>query len=99
VKIPHISPRLQNKRLIITGISANFIHKSVGYLFRTTYSAGDEITIASLVTYLNSALPPDKYEDFDTVEVTRAAMTLSKIGSYVFEGDVLRPHTSSQRSR
>jgi hypothetical protein len=85
--------------LIIAGISANFIHKSVGYLFRTTYSAGDEITIASLVTYLNSALPPDKYEDFDTVEVTRAAMTLSKSGSYAFEGDVLRPQTPSQRSR
>lgn len=77
---------------------ANFIHKSVGYLFRTTYSFGDEITIASLVTYLNSALPPDKYEDFDTVEVTRAAITLSKTGSYVFEGDVLRPHPS-QRPR
>ncbi|KAF9779322.1 hypothetical protein BJ322DRAFT_1113676 [Thelephora terrestris] len=82
-----------------SGGRANFIHKSVGYLFRTTYSVGDEITIASLVTYLNSALPPDKYEDFDTVEVTRAAMALSKIGSYVFEGDVLRPHTPSQRSR
>ena len=85
--------------MIIAGTSANFIHKSVGYLFRTTYSVGDEITIASLVTYLNSALPPDKYEDFDTVEVTRAAMTLSKNGSYVFEGDVLRPQTSSQRIR
>lgn len=89
---------MQNEKLIITGFSANFIHKSVGYLFRTTYSVGDEITIASLVTYLNSALPPDKYEDFDTVEVTRAAMTLSKIGQYVFEGDVLRPQTP-HRSR
>jgi len=93
------SSRLSDRRLIIAGISATFIHKSVGYLFQTTYSAGDEITIASLVTYLNSALPPDKYEDFDTVEVTRAAITLSKTGPYVFEGDVLRPRSSSQRSR
>jgi len=89
----------QDRRLIIPGIRANFIHKSIGYLFQTTYLAADEMTIASLVTYLNSALPPDKYEYFDTIEVARVAMTLSKTGPYVFDGNVPRPHSSSQRSR
>jgi hypothetical protein len=50
------------------------------------------MTIALLVTYLNSAFPPDKYEEFDTVEVARvaAANPLFKNGRFVFEGDVLR---------
>ena len=48
------------------------------------------LTIASLVTYLNAAMPPDKHEDFDTGEVTKAAMALQSRGQFVLEGDVLR---------
>lgn len=49
------------------------------------------MTIASLVAYLNSALPPDRFEDFDTVEVTRVAAANSlKNGKFIFQGDRLR---------
>ncbi|KAI0792232.1 hypothetical protein C8Q75DRAFT_626390 [Abortiporus biennis] len=68
----------------------DFAFRSVRYLFRTTYERSDELTIATLVTYLNAAMPPDKHEDFDTTEVTKAAMTLHERGDFVFEGDVIR---------
>ncbi len=55
-----------------------------------TYERADELTIATLVTYLNATMPPDKHEDFDTAEVTKAAMALQERGSFVFEGDVIR---------
>ncbi|KAI0954778.1 hypothetical protein AcW1_006564 [Taiwanofungus camphoratus] len=67
-----------------------FIFSSVRYLFRTTYEKSDDLTIAALVTYLNAAMPPDKHEDFDTAEVTKAAMALHERGDFMFEGDVLR---------
>jgi len=67
-----------------------FTFRSIRYLFRTTYEPSDELTIATLVTYLNAAMPPDKHEDYDTTEVTKAAMALHERGDFVFEGDVLR---------
>ena len=63
---------------------------SIRYLFKTTYEHADDLTIAALVTYLNAAIPPDKHEDFDTTEVTKAAMVLRERGEFLFQGDVLR---------
>ncbi|KAH9951094.1 hypothetical protein B0H21DRAFT_855470 [Amylocystis lapponica] len=68
----------------------DYTFRSVRYLFRSTYEKTDELTIAALVTYLNAAMPPDKHEDFDTAEVTKAAVALHEQGEFVFEGDVLR---------
>ncbi|OBZ73750.1 hypothetical protein A0H81_06217 [Grifola frondosa] len=67
-----------------------FALRSVRYLFKTTYAITDDLTIASLGTYLNAAMPPDKHEDFDTSEVTKAAMALHERGDFMFQGDVLR---------
>ncbi|CCM02636.1 uncharacterized protein FIBRA_04740 [Fibroporia radiculosa] len=67
-----------------------FTLRSIRHLFRSTYRKTDDLTIAALVTYLNAAMPPDKHEDFDTSEVTKAAMTLHERGCFVFQGDVLR---------
>ncbi|TBU24181.1 hypothetical protein BD311DRAFT_730013 [Dichomitus squalens] len=67
-----------------------FVSRSVRHLFRITYARSDELTIAALVTYLNAAMPPDKYEDFDTAEVTKMTTTLHERGTVVFEGDVIR---------
>lgn len=70
--------------------SLNFVFNSVSYLFATTYDASDDLTISSLLTYLNAAIPLDKYEDFDTAEVVRAAALLQERGDVSFKGDVLR---------
>ncbi|THH16389.1 hypothetical protein EW146_g4237 [Bondarzewia mesenterica] len=67
-----------------------FISQSIHYLFQTTYELSDDMTVATLVSYLNSAMPPDKHEDFDTAEVTRATTTLHDRGKIVFEGDNIR---------
>ena len=67
-----------------------FVMYSVCHLFNTTYESSDDLTIAALVAYLNSAIPPDKHEDFDTAEVTRAAKTLHDRGKVLFEGDTLK---------
>jgi hypothetical protein len=69
----------------------DFTRSSIVYLFRTTYTFADSLTIAALVAYMNAALPPDKHEEFDTAEVTRAAKTLHDRGSVAFEGDMLKP--------
>ncbi|KAG0704575.1 hypothetical protein DFH29DRAFT_873619 [Suillus ampliporus] len=50
----------------------------------------DDMTISSLLTYLNSAIPADKHEDFDTAEVVKAAAALQDRGDIIFEGDMLR---------
>lgn len=77
--------------MLTSEYSTTFICQSVEYLFKTTYSFSDEMTIASLVSYLNSALPPDKYEDFDTVEVAHvAASTSLTSGRFTLQGDLLR---------
>ena len=39
---------------------------------------------------MNAALPPDRHEEFDTAEVTRAAKTLHDRGRVAFEGDTLK---------
>ncbi|TFK78788.1 hypothetical protein K466DRAFT_606663 [Polyporus arcularius HHB13444] len=67
-----------------------FVSRSIRHLFRITYERSDELTIAVLVTYLNAAMPPDKHEDFDTAEVTKAMTALHERGAFVFEGDVIR---------
>ncbi|TFY59853.1 hypothetical protein EVG20_g7634 [Dentipellis fragilis] len=67
-----------------------FVLHSISYLFQTTYGPSDALTIAALVAYLNTAMPPDKHEDFDTTEVTRAAKTLHDRGKLAFEGDTLK---------
>jgi hypothetical protein len=68
----------------------NFTRHSITYLFRTTYTPSDALTIAALVAYMNAAFPPDKHEEFDTAEVTRAAKTLHDRGNVAFEGDTLK---------
>ncbi|KAH9851970.1 hypothetical protein C2E23DRAFT_860280 [Lenzites betulinus] len=67
-----------------------FVARSIRHLYRAAYARADELTIAALVTYLNAALPPDKHEDFDTAEVTKAASALHERRLFVFEGDVIR---------
>ena len=68
----------------------NFIASSVRYLFRATYERTDEMTIESLVNYLNAAMPTDKHEDFDLVEIKNILKSLEKRGEvevYKFHGD------------
>ncbi|KAJ7607740.1 hypothetical protein FB45DRAFT_1131085 [Roridomyces roridus] len=82
-----------------------FIHSSIAYLFRTTYEpAHDRLSISALLAYLNTAMPTDKHEDFDTGEVVRAAAALAQAVSastrvdarrdgrmrFALEGDMLR---------
>jgi hypothetical protein len=50
--------------------------------------------ISSLLAYVNAAMPVDKYEDFDTGEVSRYVGTVGR-GGWVgrgvrLEGDVVR---------
>ncbi|KAG1874302.1 hypothetical protein F4604DRAFT_1763866 [Suillus subluteus] len=68
----------------------DFIFSSIAYLFMTTHDSTDDMTISSLLTYLNSAIPADKHEDFDTAEVVKAAAALQDRGDIIFEGDMLR---------
>lgn len=63
---------------------------SIEHLFRTTYENTDELTISSLLGYLNSAMPADKHEDFDTAEVAKAVAAMQEKGMVVIEGDVVR---------
>jgi hypothetical protein len=70
--------------------SKQFIAASIDHLFRTTYECTDDMTVSWLLAYLNAAMPPDKHEDFDTSEVTKAAVALHERGRIIFEGDVLR---------
>ncbi|KAI0630482.1 hypothetical protein C8Q77DRAFT_1219460 [Trametes polyzona] len=67
-----------------------FVARSIRHLYRVSYERSDELTIATLVTYLNATMPPDKHEDFDTAEVTKAATALHERRSFIFEGDVIR---------
>ncbi|EMD39107.1 hypothetical protein CERSUDRAFT_112800 [Gelatoporia subvermispora B] len=68
----------------------DFVFRSVRHLFKSTYDGTDKLTIAALVTFLNAAMPPDKHEDFDTAEVTKAVKTLHDMGEFILQGDVLR---------
>jgi hypothetical protein len=67
-----------------------FIFASIGHLFATTFESTDDLSISTLVAYLNIAIPQDKYEDFGTSEVTKVAAVLQDDGHLVFEGDMLR---------
>lgn len=73
-----------------------FIAHSIFYLFSTTYEPTDELPIASLLAYVNAAMPVDKYEEFDTGEVSRwVGMGSKESGKegregWRLEGDVVR---------
>lgn len=67
-----------------------FVFNSIEHLFSTTYENTDELTISSLLGYLNSAMPTDKHEDFDTAEVAKAVTAMQEKGMVVIEGDVVR---------
>lgn len=67
-----------------------FILSSIGHLFSTTFESTDDLSISTLVGYLNIAIPQDKYEDFGTSEVIKTAAALQNDGYIVFEGDMLR---------
>ncbi|KAF9261811.1 hypothetical protein L218DRAFT_1078395 [Marasmius fiardii PR-910] len=68
----------------------HFVFSSITYLFQTTYETTDDMTISSLLTYLNAAMPPDKHEEFDTAEVAKAVVASGDRGRYVLEGDLVR---------
>ena len=90
----HVATHICNGLFVLTipalRCRLDFTHRSIRYLFRTTYDRGDDLTIASLVTYLNAAIPADKHEEFDTTEVTKAATALHERGDISFQGDVVR---------
>ncbi|KAL4065716.1 hypothetical protein V8B97DRAFT_2025625 [Scleroderma yunnanense] len=88
----HLSRRLMLGFADLDGVTGrtNFIYSSIAYLFMTTYEPEDEMTISSLLAYLNAAMPLDKYEDFDTAEVAKAVALLQERGDIIFEGDILR---------
>jgi hypothetical protein len=48
------------------------------------------MSISTLLTYLNAAMPADKYEDFDTSEVVKGVVALEEKGKVRFEGDLVR---------
>nr|GAT59510.1 predicted protein [Mycena chlorophos] len=66
----------------------NFIFASIEYLFRTTHESSDDLSVGALLTYVNAAMPTDKHEDYDIVEVARAASVLN--GRFKLEGDMIR---------
>jgi hypothetical protein len=49
------------------------------------------MSVSTLLSYLNAAMPIDKFEDFDTSEVIKAAVALQDKGKILIEGDMLRP--------
>lgn len=50
-----------------------FILTSITHLFSTTFdNSTDVLSVRALVAYLNAALPPDKWEEFDEKEVKSA---------------------------
>ncbi|KIY53169.1 hypothetical protein FISHEDRAFT_33929 [Fistulina hepatica ATCC 64428] len=71
----------------------NFIGYSITHLFETTFSpTSDALSISNLLSYLNAAMPQDRYEDFDTTEVVRGvtAEVDRSGGCIVLEGDMIR---------
>ncbi|KAH6901765.1 hypothetical protein BKA70DRAFT_1522052 [Coprinopsis sp. MPI-PUGE-AT-0042] len=68
-----------------------FIVSSIQHLFSTTYESTDELTVSTLLAYVNSAMPVDKHEDFDTAEIVKYLAQLKERGRVVFMGDVVRP--------
>ncbi len=68
-----------------------FIAHSVSYLFSTTYERTDDMDVATLVGYLNGAMPLDKHEDFDAAEVTKAVVLLDQRGDLAFKDNLIHP--------
>lgn len=67
----------------------HFIHSSITHLFRTTYDTTDELSVSTLLAYLNAAVPQDKHEDFDMGELVKALGSLRDGERVSFEGDVV----------
>ncbi|KAF7303638.1 hypothetical protein MIND_00593100 [Mycena indigotica] len=67
-----------------------FVWSSIRYLFCTTHASSDELTVSSLLAYVNAALPVDKHEEFDMREVV-VAVSAASGAEFVLEGDVVRP--------
>jgi hypothetical protein len=76
-----MSPRFRSR--------TNFIHSSIVHLFRTTYDPTDELSVSTLLSYLNAAVPQDKHEDYDMGELVKALGSLRDGGRLTFEGDVV----------
>jgi len=77
-----------------------FIALSISHLFSTTYDPmKDDMSISTLLTYLNAAMPVDKYEDFDTSEVVKGVVALEEQGKVRFEGDLVRLGVGEGRER
>ena len=69
-------------------LRTEFIHTSITFLFQTTYHPKkDDLRVLTLLTYLNAAMPPGRYEDFDIQEVRRALEVLREKG-YVYVDEV-----------
>ena len=68
--------------LIHSTTRKQFVASEILYLFTTTYQLTDDLPISSLVNYLNSAMPVDKYEDFDTAEVVKYVTALSSMSAW-----------------
>ena len=87
-----------SKRNPVTGLAdldspegrESFISHTLRYLFSTTYERSDDLSLPSLLAYLNAAMPLDKHEDFDLVEIKNILRSLEKRGEvevYKFHGD------------
>ncbi|ESK89579.1 hypothetical protein Moror_8684 [Moniliophthora roreri MCA 2997] len=71
-------------------IRNRFIHHSIHHLFSTTFSLSeDELSVSTLLAYLNAAMPEGKWEDFDTAEVVRTVVGFSR-EKVELEGDLIR---------
>ncbi|KAF7325021.1 hypothetical protein MKEN_00544500 [Mycena kentingensis (nom. inval.)] len=97
-KAARAPPTLPRPNLNSNSGRASFIASSITHLFRTTHAPTDALSISALVAYVNAAVPPDRYEDFDTEEVARGAgaFCAAPETGFVMEGDVSsqNPHSS-----
>ncbi|TFK98610.1 hypothetical protein BDV98DRAFT_572420 [Pterulicium gracile] len=69
----------------------SFVLTSIQHLFQSSYEPTDVLSFSSLLAYLNTAMPPDKFEEFETPEVAKIVYSLSQKRRIVVEGDNLRP--------
>lgn len=77
---------------LVRSYRLTFIYRSIRYLFGMTYEHSDDMTITSLMNYLNAAMPIDKHEDFDLAEVTKAVRGLSERGKIAVDNnELIRP--------
>ena len=66
----------------------SFVLSSAEYLFRSTFQCND-LTLATLLDFLNCAMPPEKYEEFDSLEVIRA-ISFGEHTRFVLEGNTVK---------